>query len=400
MSGAKQRKRIAILGSTGSVGVNTLDLVERHPERYDVVALTAHSNHQALAAQAMRLNPEVVAIADRQSYHDLKAALAGTTIRVLAGDEGIVEAAAEPVDWTMSAIVGAAGLKPTLTAIRQGGTVALANKECLVCAGPVMMRAVAASGATLLPVDSEHNAIFQVFDSTNRDRIEQVILTASGGPFRDLSIAEMRLKTPAQAVAHPNWSMGAKISVDSATMMNKGLEVIEAHYLFDMPNQQIDVVIHPQSIIHSMVAYVDGSVLAQLGAPDMRTPIAYCLAWPNRMPAPSERLDLARIGQLDFSAPDDSRFPCLQLARAALIGGQAMTICLNAANEVAVAAFLAGKIGFCDIAEVVETVIAAATAWDCGTVDQIIEIDQWARTAATIAMDGLGSAKLASGDDD
>jgi 1-deoxy-D-xylulose-5-phosphate reductoisomerase len=377
MSGAKQRKRIAILGSTGSVGVNTLDLVERHPERYDVVALTAHSNYQALAAQAMRLNPEVVAIADRQSYHDLKAALAGTTIRVLAGDEGIVEAAAEPADWTMSAIVGAAGLKPTLTAIRQGGTVALANKECLVCAGPVMMRAVAASGATLLPVDSEHNAIFQVFDSTNRDRIEQIILTASGGPFRDLSIAEMRLKTPAQAVAHPNWSMGAKISVDSATMMNKG-----------------------QSIIHSMVAYVDGSVLAQLGAPDMRTPIAYCLAWPDRMPAPSERLDLARIGQLDFSAPDVSRFPCLQLARAALIGGQAMTICLNAANEVAVAAFLAGKTGFCDIAEVVETVIAAATAWDCETVDQIIEIDQWARTAATIAIDGLGSAKLASGDDD
>lgn len=400
MVDADTRKRVSILGATGSIGVNTLDLVERHPEAYDVVALTAHHNYQDLAAQALRLRPELVAIADPEFYAPLKQALSGTGIRVLAGADALVEVAAHPSDWLMSAIVGAAGLKPTLTALEHAATVALANKECLVCAGPVMMQAVAANGATLLPVDSEHNAIFQVFDPAQREHIEQIILTASGGPFRDLSIAEMQMKTPAEAVAHPNWSMGAKISVDSATMMNKGLELIEAHYLFDMPETQIEILIHPESVIHSMVSYVDGSVLAQLGAPDMRTPIAHALAWPDRMPAPSARLDLAQIGQLNFSAPDLARFPCLKFAREALQAGQAVTICLNAANEVAVAAFLAGQIGFWDIVRVVESVLGESRAWNCSTVDQIIEVDLWAREAATMALERLRGGKTATGHDD
>ena len=298
------------------------------------------------------------------------------------GGTGERSRAATPAAWVMAAIVGAAGLAPTLAAVRQGARVALANKECLVCAGTIMTDAVAAHGATLLPVDSEHNAIFQVFDQTQPDAVERLILTASGGPFRTASLAEMAAKTPAQAVAHTNWSMGAKISVDSATMMNKGLEIIEAHHLFNMPEARIDVVVHPESVIHSMVAYVDGSVLAQMGTPDMRTPIAHTLAWPARMAAPSPRLDLVAVGQLRFEAPDPLRVRCLELARAALRDGQAASVALNAANEVAVAAFLAERIGFCDIAEVGAAVLAEVKGWNCASVDHILEIDGWARGRA------------------
>ncbi|MED5338508.1 MAG: 1-deoxy-D-xylulose-5-phosphate reductoisomerase [Pseudomonadota bacterium] len=375
-------RRVSLLGATGSVGQSTLDLIARQPDAFDVIALTAHRDVAGLAAAARQFSPEVVAIADAACYGELSAALAGSGVRVLAGPEGVVEAAATPADWVMAAIVGAAGLAPTLAAVRQGATVALANKECLVCAGTIMIDAVAAHGATLLPVDSEHNAIFQVFDQTQPDAVERLILTASGGPFRTASLAEMAAKTPAQAVAHPNWSMGAKISVDSATMMNKGLEIIEAHHLFNMPEARIDVVVHPESVIHSMVAYVDGSVLAQMGTPDMRTPIAHTLAWPARMAAPSPRLDLVAVGQLRFEAPDPLRFPCLELARAALRDGQAATVALNAANEVAVAAFLAERIGFCDIAEVGAAVLAEVKGWNCASVDHILEIDGWARGRA------------------
>ena len=384
MVGARNEtpRRVSLLGATGSVGQSTLDLIARQPDAFDVIALTAHRDVAGLAAAARQFSPEVVAIADAACYGELSAALAGSGVRVLAGPEGVVEAAATPADWVMAAIVGAAGLAPTLAAVRQGATVALANKECLVCAGTIMTDAVAAHGATLLPVDSEHNAIFQVFDQTQPDAVERLILTASGGPFRTASLAEMAAKTPAQAVAHPNWSMGAKISVDSATMMNKGLEIIEAHHLFNMPEARIDVVVHPESVIHSMVAYVDGSVLAQMGTPDMRTPIAHTLAWPARMAAPSPRLDLVDVGQLRFEAPDPLRFPCLELARAALRDGQAATVALNAANEVAVAAFLAERIGFCDIAEVGAAVLAEVKGWNCASVDHILEIDGWARGRA------------------
>ena len=384
MVGARNEtpRRVSLLGATGSVGQSTLDLIARQPDAFDVIALTAHRDVAGLAAAARQFSPEVVAIADAACYGELSAALAGSGVRVLAGPEGVVEAAATPADWVMAAIVGAAGLAPTLAAVRQGATVALANKECLVCAGTIMTDAVAAHGATLLPVDSEHNAIFQVFDQTQPDAVERLILTASGGPFRTASLVEMAAKTPAQAVAHPNWSMGAKISVDSATMMNKGLEIIEAHHLFNMPEARIDVVVHPESVIHSMVAYVDGSVLAQMGTPDMRTPIAHTLAWPARMAAPSPRLDLVAVGQLQFEAPDPLRFPCLELARAALRDGQAATVALNAANEVAVAAFLAERIGFCDIAEVGAAVLAEVKGWNCASVDHILEIDGWARGRA------------------
>ncbi|MEC8181850.1 MAG: 1-deoxy-D-xylulose-5-phosphate reductoisomerase [Pseudomonadota bacterium] len=384
MVGARNEtpRRVSLLGATGSVGQSTLDLIARQPDAFDVIALTAHRDVAGLAAAARQFSPEVVAIADAACYGELSAALAGSGVRVLAGPEGVVEAAATPADWVMAAIVGAAGLAPTLAAVRQGATVALANKECLVCAGTIMTDAVAAHGATLLPVDSEHNAIFQVLDQTQPNAVERLILTASGGPFRTASLSEMAAKTPAEAVAHPNWSMGAKISVDSATMMNKGLEIIEAHHLFNMPEARIDVVVHPESVIHSMVAYVDGSVLAQMGAPDMRTPIAHTLAWPARMAAPSRRLDLVSVGQLRFEAPDPLRFPCLELARAALRDGQAATIALNAANEVAVAAFLAERVGFCDIAEVSAAVLAEVKGWNCASVDHILEIDDWARSCA------------------
>lgn len=352
------QRAVTILGSTGSVGCSTIDLIEREPKKFRVEALTANNNWQALAEQARRLNPKYVAVADHRAYASLKEALAGTGIAIGAGHEAVTEAASRPADWVMAAIVGAAGLAPTLAAIRRGAVIALANKEVLVCAGDLVTAAVVHHGATLLPVDSEHNAIYQVFDFERRGSIEKIILTASGGPFRSLDRSAMVDVTPEQAVKHPNWSMGAKISVDSATMMNKGLELIEAKYLFNVPHEMIDIVIHPQSVIHSLVAYIDGSVLAQLGSPDMRTPIAYALAWPERMASPSPRLDLPMIGQLNFEAPDEDRFPALRLARAAIAqGGSAPTI-LNAANEMAVAAFLGHRIGFLDIADIVEAALS------------------------------------------
>jgi len=381
----KEPRRIAILGSTGSIGDSTIDLIDRNPGAYKVVALTAHSNWAKLAEQAKRLNPEMVALADPAGYGALKAALAGTAISVAAGPEAVCEAASLPSDWVMAAIVGAAGLRPTLAAVKRGAVVGLANKECLVCAGNLFMAAVNEHKATLLPVDSEHNAIFQVFDFEQKDNIRRIILTASGGPFRSWSRQDMAGVTPAQAVAHPNWSMGAKISVDSATMMNKGLEVIEAHHLFGLESERIDILVHPQSVVHSMVEYDDGSTLAQLGTPDMRTPIAYALGWPARLPAPTGRLDLAKLGSLTFEAPDPVRFPALRLARAALQTGGAAPTILNAANEIAVARFLAGEIGFLDIAAIVEHTLDRVSLQSMSTLDDIMAADGEARRVAAAA---------------
>ncbi|HLZ65165.1 MAG TPA: 1-deoxy-D-xylulose-5-phosphate reductoisomerase [Aliidongia sp.] len=379
-------RSVTILGSTGSVGTSTIDLIRRNPDDYVVEALTANSDWEGLARQAIELKARSVAIGDEAAYRPLKEALAGTNIGVAAGPQSLVEAASRKSDWVMAAIVGAAGLAPTLAAIRRGAIVALANKEVLVCAGDLVMQEVARSGATLLPVDSEHNAIFQVFDFERTEGIEKIILTASGGPFRTLDRAAMALKTPAQAVAHPNWKMGAKISVDSATMMNKGLELIEAKHLFQLPQERIDIVVHPQSVIHSLVAYIDGSVLAQLGSPDMRTPIAYTLAWPARMPSPSPRLDLAAIANLTFEAPDPVRFPALRLVREAVSAGGSAPTVLNAANEVAVHAFLEEKIGFLDIAEIVEQTLAAIPVAPIETLDHVHNFDKQAReTAAKLA---------------
>ncbi len=376
------RRRVSILGSTGSVGCNTVDLLRRNREAYEVIALTARSNVALLAAQARELRPQMVVIADETYYDAMKAALSGTNIAVAAGAAALVEAAALDADWVMAAIVGAAGLKPTLAAAARGATVALANKECLVCAGDIVMGELRRSGGTLVPVDSEHSAIFQIFDFDQVDAIERIILTASGGPFLDMDLAQMKDVTPAQAVAHPNWDMGAKISVDSATMMNKGLEVIEASHLFPIPEERIEVIIHPQSVVHSMVGYSDGSVLAQMGTPDMRTPIAYALAWPDRQSSPAARLDLAAVGQLTFRAPDSGRFPALDLAREALkTGGSAPTV-LNAANEVAVAGFLNGEIGFLDIVAVVAAGLEAAPTGPVATVDDVFVVDHEARVLA------------------
>jgi 1-deoxy-D-xylulose-5-phosphate reductoisomerase len=376
-------RRVTVLGSTGSVGANTLDLLERNRDRYVVEALTANSNVALLAEQARRLKPRLAVVAEERHYPALKAALAGTGIEAAAGAAAVVEAATRPADWVMAAIVGAAGLRPTLAAVRRGAVVALANKECLVSAGRLMMQEVSAAGAVLLPVDSEHSAIFQCFDFERREGVEKIFLTASGGPFRTLSSAEMEMATPAQAVRHPNWSMGAKISVDSATMMNKGLELIEAHHLFDLPPERIEILVHPQSVVHSLVSYVDGSVLAHLGTPDMRTPIAYALGWPRRMSAPSARLDLAEIGQLSFEAPDFERFPALRLAKTALLDGGLAPTVLNAANEVAVQAFLDGAIGFMAIARIVERVLSQAPTGRGDSLEDIAEADRAARDSAS-----------------
>jgi 1-deoxy-D-xylulose-5-phosphate reductoisomerase len=375
-------RRVTILGATGSVGCNTVDLMARQPDSFTVEALTANRNVTLLAQQARQLKARFAAIADPSCYRELKAALTGSGVEVAAGPEAVAEAAARPAEWVMAAIVGAAGLKPTLAAVRRGAIVALANKECLVCAGDVMVAEVRSSNATLLPVDSEHSAIFQVFEFDRADKVEKIILTASGGPFRTWSLAEMAKVTPAQAVAHPNWDMGAKISVDSATMMNKGLETIEAFYLFPVAKDQVGVLVHPQSVVHSMVAYVDGSVLAQLGSPDMRTPIAYALGWPQRLAAPVPRLDLARIGNLTFEAPDAERFPALRLARHALQTGGAAPTILNAANEMAVARFLSGTIGFLDIARIVEDALAVAPNRPFASIEDVAEIDALARRVA------------------
>ncbi len=387
-------RRVTILGATGSVGVNTVDLITRNPEAYAVEALTGHRNVGLLAEQALALRPRFVVVGDDSGYRDLKAALAGTGIEIAAGEAALVEAATRPSDWVMGSIVGAAGLAPTMAAIRRGAIVGLANKECLVCAGALMMAEVARSGATLLPVDSEHSAIFQAFDFGNADKVARIILTASGGPFRTRSRTEMADVTPAQAVAHPNWDMGAKISVDSATMMNKGLELIEAFHLFPVAVDQIDIVVHPQSVIHSLVEYVDGSVLAQLGTPDMRTPIAYALGWPDRIAAPSPRLDLPTVATLTFEAPDAGRFPALTLAREALRRGGVCPAVLNAANEVAVAHFLAGGIGFLDIPRIVESVLCAISHREVENLDDIFQVDAEARDEAERAISRLSAVAV------
>ncbi|MDF2780960.1 MAG: 1-deoxy-D-xylulose 5-phosphate reductoisomerase [Geminicoccaceae bacterium] len=373
------RRSVTILGATGSVGRSTLDLIARAPERYRVEALTAHSNADGLAAAARTHGARLAVVGDPACYRRLKEALAGSDVAVAAGSEGLAEAAARPADWVMAAIVGAAGLGPTLTAVRRGAMVALATKECLVCAGALLMAEVASSGAMLLPVDSEHNAIFQALRGEAAESIERLILTASGGPFRGHTLAEMAAVSPREAVAHPNWSMGAKISVDSATMMNKGLELIEAHHLFGLQQDQIEILVHPESIVHSMVAFRDGSVLAQLGQPDMRIPIAYTLGWPERISVPTPRLDLGRIARLTFEAPDPARFPALRLAEEALRqGGTAPTV-LNAANEIAVGAFLAGRIGFLDIAALVEAALEACAGLQAESLDDILAVDALAR---------------------
>lgn len=385
------RRTVSILGATGSVGTSTLDLIERNPESYEVVALTANRDVAGLADAARRTQARFAAVGDTALGEELAERLKGSGIASGAGADAIADAAAIDSDWTMAAIVGIAGLKPTMAALRRGRAVALANKESLVSAGAVMLRAVSDSGARLLPVDSEHNAIFQCFDHDDPCRVAKVVLTASGGPFRTLSRAEMAQMTPAQAVKHPNWSMGAKISVDSATLMNKGLELIEAHHLFPIGADRFEILVHPQSVVHSMVEYVDGSVLAQLGTPDMRTPIAHALAWPDRMETPCARLNLAAVGRLDFEAPDPERFPALSLARAAMDAGGARPAILNAANEVAVAAFLAGRIGFLDIVHIVGEVLDHYDPSAPGSIEEVIEIDARARNIAEQAMEVLAA---------
>ncbi|TVR98323.1 MAG: 1-deoxy-D-xylulose-5-phosphate reductoisomerase [Rhodospirillales bacterium] len=373
------RRSVTVLGSTGSVGVNTVDLLLRNPGRFRVEALTGNRNVTLLAEQARRLRPQLAVVADPAGYLPLKEALSGAGIEVAAGREAVIEAAGRPAEVVMASIVGAAGLAPTLAAVRRGAIIGLANKECLVSAGDIMVAEVARCGARILPVDSEHSAIYQVFDFANADKVRSIVLTASGGPFRGRDRAAMASVSPAEAVAHPNWSMGAKISVDSATMMNKGLELIEAYHLFPVDQHQIEIVVHPQSVIHGMVTYADGSVLAQLGAPDMRTPIAVALAWPERLSAPVPKLDLTEIGRLTFEAPDEVLFPALRLARAALASGGSAPTILNAANEVAVHGFLAGRIGFLDIARVVEETLSAIPVRPLETLADVADIDSAAR---------------------
>ena len=375
-------RSVTILGSTGSIGQNTIDLVQRNPGAFVVEALTANRNATLLAEQARALGARFAAIADPDQYPVLREALAGAGVEIGCGPQSLIEAAQRPAEWVMAGIVGAAGLAPTLAAIRRGVIVAIANKEVLVCAGALVMGEVARHDATLLPVDSEHNAIWQCFDFDRVEGIEKITLTCSGGPFRERAIEDMREVTPKQAVAHPNWSMGAKISVNSATLMNKGLELIEAHHLFQMPSDRIDIVVHPQSVIHSMVSYRDGSVLAQLGSPDMRTPIAYALAWPDRIATPTKRLDLAAVGKLTFELPDERRFPALRVARQALMRGGGAPTVLNAANETAVHAFLEGRIGFLDIVETVEGTLAAIPADNLESLDDVYNYDQAARETA------------------
>ncbi|MDX2027413.1 MAG: 1-deoxy-D-xylulose-5-phosphate reductoisomerase [Alphaproteobacteria bacterium] len=387
---ASQKRRVTILGSTGSVGTQTIDLIARAPEKYEVVALTALKNVKLLAEQARQLNAERAVIADESQYAALKEALAGTNIAVAAGAKAVEEAAQADSDWVMSAIVGAAGLPGTLAAAKRGAVIAFANKETLVCAGPLMMKLVAECGAQLLPVDSEHNAIWQVFDFDRRDAISRLILTASGGPFRTTSREDMAKVTPEQAVKHPVWAMGAKISIDSATLMNKALEVIEAHFLFQMPPEKIDVIMHPQSIVHSMVEYEDGSVLAQMGTPDMRIPIGYCLAWPQRMKTPAAKLDLAKIGQLTFEQPDPVKFPALRFAREAMAKGGTAPAMLNAANEVAVQAFLDKRIGFLDIERVNEATLNSQKPAALSNLETLHDADQAARRFAEGQVKQLG----------
>jgi 1-deoxy-D-xylulose-5-phosphate reductoisomerase len=383
--GAAQPRRISVLGATGSIGESTLDLIGRAPGSYHVVALTGGHNAARLAQLAILHRAELAVVADPEAYEALRAALTGTGIEAAAGEEALLEAARRPADWVMAAIVGAAGLKPTLEAVRQGRMTALANKECLVSAGDIFMAEVAQAKTTLLPVDSEHSAVMQVTAGTRPERIERVCLTASGGPFRAWSIEEMRIARPDQALNHPNWTMGPKVTIDSATLMNKGLELLEAHHLFALPPAKLDVVIHPQSIVHCLVHLSDGSVLAQLSCPDMRTPIAYSLAWPERMQAPTKRLDLAALGTLSFETPDEQRFPALRLAREVLAAGGSAGTVLNAANEIAVQAYLTGEISFLAIAALVESTLEASAALaghSRRTVEDVLAVDAAARATA------------------
>ncbi|QDP18623.1 1-deoxy-D-xylulose-5-phosphate reductoisomerase [Sphingomonas xanthus] len=387
---AVTRKKISILGATGSVGGSTLDLIDRNPERFEVGALTAARNVAKLADAAVRTRARLAVIADPGLLPELEERLSGSGCRAATGREALCQAAAE-ADFVMAAIVGCAGLEPVMAAISSGRTVALANKEALVTAGELMTKAARRSNARILPVDSEHNAIFQCLAGNREEDVARLVLTASGGPFRSWARSDMGGITPEQAVAHPNWTMGAKISVDSATMMNKGLELIEAHHLFRLPENRIDILVHPQSVIHSMVEYVDGSVLAQLGSPDMRIPIASALAWPERMTTPSERLDLQKIGQLTFEAPDVTRFPALRVARDALKAGGAAPVILNAANEEAVAAFLGRRIGFLDIVATVEEALARMGVGAPQSIAEVIDIDRQARAMANRLMSELAA---------
>ena len=357
---ANGERSITILGATGSIGASTIDLIKREPDRYRVEAISAARNAGALAKIAREIGARTAVVAHDGAYRELKEALSGSGIEAAAGADALIEAAEQPADWVMAAIAGAVGLKPTLAAIERGATVALANKECMVCAGALFMRRAAASGATVLPVDSEHNAIFQALTAGPREGVRRVILTASGGPFRTWTQDAIRAATPEQALRHPNWSMGPKVTIDSASLMNKGLELIEAHHLFTLKPSEIDVLVHPQSVIHGMVEYTDGSVVAQLGSPDMRIPIAHCLAWPHRLEGPAPRLDLAQVRELTFEEPDLVRFPALALARRAMERGGAAPTVLNAADEVAVAEFIAGRISFLGIPGLVEATLDAA----------------------------------------
>jgi 1-deoxy-D-xylulose-5-phosphate reductoisomerase len=391
---AGQQRTVTILGATGSVGASTLDLLRRDRERYRVEAVSAGRNATALARIAREIGARLAVVADQSAYADLKSELSGSGIAAAAGADALVEAASRPADWVMAAISGATGLRPTLAAIERGATVALANKECLVCAGGLFMQRAATKGATVLPVDSEHNALFQALASGDRSEVRRVIITASGGPFRTWSREDIEKATPEQALRHPNWSMGPKITVDSATLMNKGLELIEAHHLFALPSRQIDVLVHPQSVVHGLVEFHDGSMVAQLGAPDMRIPIAHCLAWPRRISVPTPRLDLAKMGSLTFEEPNLALFPALKLARQALEQGGGATTVLNAANEVAVSEFIGGRLGFAGIARLVAAVLEAADRRLTGqpdSIDAAIGVDHVARTLARDLLPGAAA---------
>ncbi|MDT0576571.1 1-deoxy-D-xylulose-5-phosphate reductoisomerase [Croceicoccus sp. F390] len=377
-------RSISILGATGSVGSSTLDLLRRNRAQWRVIALTANTQAEELATLALEFGAELAVVADEAGLPALRSALAGSKVKAAAGEQAMIEAAASGADLTMAAIVGCAGLAPTMAAIEQGETIALANKEALVSAGSVMMAAVARHGATLLPVDSEHNAIFQCLQGNRLSEVRTITLTASGGPFRDATREQIMAATPAQAVAHPNWDMGAKISVDSATMMNKGLELIEAFHLFPVGLDRLRIIVHPQSVVHSMVEYTDGSTLAQLGPSDMRVPIASALAWPLRMTTPCEPLDLAAIGKLEFRTPDEALFPATRLAREACARGGSAPAMLNATNEIAVAAFLAGQIGFTKIAAMVEQMLDTCSHVPAvASLDEVIAIDAETRVRAS-----------------
>ena len=380
------RRRVSVLGATGSIGRNTVEILAARPDAFAVEALVANANAALLAEQALALGARLAVVAEERAGQELKQRLAGSGIDTGAGRAAVIEAALRPVDWLMAAIVGVAGLEPTLAAVRQGVDVALANKECLVSAGAFFMAEASRAGGAIIPVDSEHNAIFQILGDKPASAPERIVLTASGGPFRTWERERMAAVTPKQALRHPNWDMGAKVTIDSATMMNKGLELIEAHHLFALEGHRIDILVHPESAVHGLVEFADGSMLAQLGAPDMRTPIAVSLAWPRRMAAAACRLDLVALGRLTFEAPDETRFPALRLARAALREGPAATAVLNAANEVAVEAFLGGAIGFLDVPAVVEAAMEAelrdASAGTAGTLEQVLDIDARARKAA------------------